>query len=141
MKTVELFQLTRRAEIPQLHEKLDSLALEKGIAPEHLHMIQLAVEEYLTNVFNYAFDKEVRPTVKVRLGLQNGEVHLEFEDEGRPFNLLQYPVPDLTLPLDERPIGGLGIHMIRQSMDRVEYRRVGAKNVVLMTKQVKTAMP
>ena len=138
---MELLLLNRPSDIPLLHEQLDALALEAGIAPEILHKIQLAVEEYLTNVFKYAFEEPSDHPVKVRLRLDNSELSLEFEDEGRPFNLLEHPAPDLTLPPDQRPIGGLGIHMIRQSMDRVEYRRVGAKNIVAMSKRVRTAIP
>ena len=140
-KAVELLLLNGQSEIPQLHDKLDALAREARIAPEHLHKTQLAIEEYLTNVFNYAFDGKGRNQVKVRWQLSNGELSIEFEDEGRPFNLLQYPAPDLTVPLDQRPVGGLGIHMIRQSMDRVEYRRAGKKNIVVMTKDVRTGIP
>jgi anti-sigma regulatory factor (Ser/Thr protein kinase) len=136
IKAVEVLLLKRQSEIQHLHDKLEALAREGGIAPEHLHKVQLAVEEYLTNVFNYAFDKEGDHEVNVRLGLENGGLRLEFEDAGRPFNLLEYPAPDLTVPLDQRPIGGLGIHMIRQSMDRVEYRRVDGKNVVVMVRRV-----
>jgi anti-sigma regulatory factor (Ser/Thr protein kinase) len=140
-KAVELLLLNQQSEIPKLHDKLEALAREAGIAKEHLHKVQLAVEEYLTNVFKYSFDQPANHQVKVRLQLENGDLSLEFEDEGRPFNLLEFPAPDLTVPLDQRPIGGLGIHMIRQSMDRVEYRRSGGKNIVLMTKRVKTGTP
>jgi anti-sigma regulatory factor (Ser/Thr protein kinase) len=140
-KAVELLLLTGQSEIQQLHDKLEALALETGIPQEHLHKVQLAAEEYLTNVFKYAFDQQGSPHVKVRLQLENGELCLEFEDEGRPFNLLEHPAPDLTVPLDQRPVGGLGIHMIRQSMDRVEYRRSGDKNIVVMAKRIKTATP
>jgi anti-sigma regulatory factor (Ser/Thr protein kinase) len=140
-KAVELLLLEQQSEIPLLHDKLEALAREAGIATEHLHKVQLAAEEYLTNVFKYAFDQRGNHEVKVRLQLENGNLSLEFEDEGRPFNLLEFPAPDLTVPLDQRPIGGLGIHMIRQSMDLVEYRRSERKNFVVMTKRVKTGIP
>jgi anti-sigma regulatory factor (Ser/Thr protein kinase) len=138
---VELLSLKGQSEIRQLHDKLDALAGESGIAPESLHKVQLAIEEYLTNVFKYAFDKQENNQVKVRWQLEKGDLVVEFEDEGRPFNLLEFPAPDLTVPLDQRPIGGLGIHMIRRSMDRVEYNRSGGKNIVVMSKRVKTAIP
>ena len=140
-KAVELLLLNRQSEVQQLHDKLEALARETGIAPEHLHKVQLSAEEYVTNVFKYAFDQQGEHQVKVRLQLENGELSLEFEDEGRPFNLLEYPTPDLTVPLDQRPIGGLGIHMIRQSMDQVAYCRKAGKNIVVMTRRVRTATP
>jgi len=138
---VETFSLSGQSEIEQLHDKLEVLARETEIPPEDLHKVQLAIEEYLTNVFKYAFEKPEKNKVTVRWQLKNGELCIEFEDEGRAFNLLEYPAPDLSVPLDERPIGGLGIHMIRQSMDRIEYRRSGGKNIVLLAKRVKTETP
>ena len=63
-----------------------------------------------------------------------GGVLLEVEDDGKPFDPLQAPPPDLTLPLEKRPIGGLGIHLIRNLMDEVTYARVGGRNVLKMAK-------
>jgi anti-sigma regulatory factor (Ser/Thr protein kinase) len=65
------------------------------------------------------------------------ELRIEVEDDGRPFDPLAHSAPDLSQPLDKRPVGGMGIHMIRKSMDRVEYRRADGKNILTMTKAIK----
>jgi anti-sigma regulatory factor (Ser/Thr protein kinase) len=58
------------------------------------------------------------------------------EDDGRAFNPLDAPAPDLRLGVDERPIGGLGVHIVRSVMDALEYRRDNARNIFLMTKRL-----
>jgi len=61
------------------------------------------------------------------------------EDDGKPFDPLQAPPPDLSLPLERRPIGGLGIHLIRNLMDEVSYARVGGRNVLKMVKHLSSS--
>ena len=61
---------------------------------------------------------------------------VEVEDDGRPFNPLAQPEPRVSQPIDERPIGGLGIHMMRKSLDGMEYRRAEGKNILLMIKRL-----
>jgi len=124
-----------------LQDQLESLARERGFPPKVLHEIQLAVEELLTNILNYAYTDQREHEIKVRLRPGESEFCIEVEDDGRPFNPLEQPAPDLTLSLDQRPVGGLGIHMIRKSMDRIEYRRADGKNILVMVKQIKAPAP
>jgi serine/threonine-protein kinase RsbW len=64
---------------------------------------------------------------------------VEVEDDGRPFNPLEAPPPDIGKPLAEREVGGLGIHLVRKMMDELEYRRENDKNLlILKTKNRKT---
>lgn len=60
----------------------------------------------------------------------------EVEDDGRPFNPLEAPEPDLAAPVEERKVGGLGIHLIRNMMDHLEYRRLQGTNLLVMKKKV-----
>jgi len=61
---------------------------------------------------------------------------VEVEDDGRQFNPLELPEPDLEKKLEERPIGGLGIHLVRNLMDELEYRRTHNKNILIMKKKI-----
>ncbi|MGH7846312.1 MAG: ATP-binding protein, partial [Candidatus Binatia bacterium] len=63
---------------------------------------------------------------------QAGEVKAEVEDDGQPFNPLEAPEPDTTKPLNERTIGGLGIHFARKLVDGFEYKRQGDRNLMAM---------
>ena len=68
------------------------------------------------------------------LRLDAGTVVVQVEDEGRPFNPLEAPPVDLDAPIEGRPIGGLGIHLIRSLMDAIEYRHEDGRNVLVMRK-------
>jgi anti-sigma regulatory factor (Ser/Thr protein kinase) len=138
---IELILLNRPSEIARLQDQLEALARQRGVAPKVLHDVQLAVEEHLTNILNYGFNDEEEHQITVRLQPGESDLSIEVEDDGLAFNPLEHPAPDLSLPMEQRPIGGLGIHMIRQAMDRVEYRRTGGKNILVMVKRLKAPVP
>ena len=68
--------------------------------------------------------------------LANGRLSAEVEDDGRPFNPLTAPAPDLTSAVEDRPVGGLGIHLVRSLMEQVDYRRESGKNHLIMSKRL-----
>jgi serine/threonine-protein kinase RsbW len=103
-----------------------------------LYAINLALDEAVTNIVLHGFeDAAAGQEFEVRLTAQDGLIIAEVEDQGRAFNPLDAPPPDLTAPLDERVLGGLGIHLIKNLMDRVEYRREDPKNVLTMRKRIR----
>jgi len=138
---IELVLLNRPSEIARLQDQLEVIARQFGFPPKTLHDVQLAVEEHLTNILNYGFDDQAEHQIKVRAFIAATELRIEVEDDARPFDPLKHPVPDLSQPLDARPVGGLGIHMMRKSVDRLEYRRAGRKNILVMVKQLKAPTP
>ena len=117
-------------------DMLEGFFREHHLPDRPLHELQLAIEEHLTNVVSYAFDDEATHPIVMRLVLQDATLRIEVEDDGRPFNPIAHPAPDLTLPIDQRPIGGMGIHMIRKSVDDLEYRRERDRNVLVLWKKV-----
>lgn len=140
-KQMDLILLNRESEIARLQDQLEALARQQGLPAKVWHEIQLALEEHLTNIVHYAYTDEREHQIRVQLRLEAGDVWIQVEDDGRPFNPLDFPAPDLSVPLEQRPIGGLGIHMIRRSMDRIEYCRGDGKNVLVMTKRIKAPTP
>src|SRR5262249_51655872 len=99
-----------RAELARLHAAVDQFAPAHR-RPVALHDdVQLALEECALNVIDYAFRTGAGHTFAVRLAWTGDEVIAELEDAGTPFNPLALPPPDLNLPLEEMPVGGLGIH-------------------------------
>ncbi len=99
----------------------------------------LALEEHLTNVMGYAYDDQREHEIRVRLEVNSEELVVEVEDDGKAFDPTQAPEVDTSAPLEQRPIGGLGIHFIRRSMDEVRYERQGNRNVLRMTKRLSPA--
>ena len=123
---------SRLTELERLAAFVDQFGEQHGIGARDLFAIKLALDEVVTNVIRYAHDDAGDHEIVVRLGREGGEMAAEVEDEGRPFDPLQVGAPDLAAPLEERQVGGLGIHLARQMTDRLEYRRQGDHNVLTM---------
>lgn len=97
----------------------------------------LAAEEVLTNVARYAYDDDgAEHWVRVTLDRAGADLTLRFADDGRPFDPLAEAPPDLTGPVEQRPIGGLGIHLVRSLVDHAQYARVGGENVLTLRRRV-----
>jgi anti-sigma regulatory factor (Ser/Thr protein kinase) len=97
--------------------------------------INLALDEVLTNVISYAYEDGRLHEIEVHVAIENGEVRVEVRDDGRPFDPLCVAPVDLSRPVDDRPIGGLGLHLVRRVMDGLEYRREADGNVLTMRKR------
>jgi anti-sigma regulatory factor (Ser/Thr protein kinase) len=108
-------------------------AKEQGFPSDMLKKIELALEEALVNVINYAYPDKHDGEVEVSCGLDDhNRFVIEIMDSGTPFNPLSLSEPNLTQDVSERPIGGLGIHLIKKMMDEVEYRREGNNNILTL---------
>ena len=96
--------------------------------------IHVAVDEIFANIAHYAYD---RPgggvTVRVAVG---EDIHIEFEDSGVAYDPLASAPPDISLSAAEREIGGLGVFIVKKTMDSVEYRREGTKNILTIRKNL-----
>lgn len=97
--------------------------------------ITVCVEEMFVNVAHYAYDGE-DGEITLSIDGEKGKVTLTFTDEGKPFDPLAKEDPDITLSADDRQIGGLGIFMVKKSMNEVYYERKDKKNIFTMSKQI-----
>lgn len=97
---------------------------------------ELALEEVFMNIVRHGSPAGTAPSVEVSLALDAGELTMTVEDEGPPFDPLAQPAPDVTAGLHERPVGGLGVFLVRQVMDAVSYQRVGTHNRLTMSRRV-----
>jgi serine/threonine-protein kinase RsbW len=105
-----------------------------------IYKVQLVVDEACTNVINYAYTEGPGP-LKIILELAGDDVIITIEDQGKPFNPTTIPLPDLNADLENRKIGGLGIHFMRTMMDSFGYSydpRTGNR-LILKKKLVKPA--
>ena len=134
--SVELRLANDLAGLAQLADRVESFGAAQRLPASMVNALNVALDEAVSNAINHGYDAGVRGEIAVRLRRAPEGVLLEVEDDGRPFDPLQVPPPDLTLPLERRPVGGLGIHLIRSLMDEVSYARVGGRNVLKMVKRL-----
>lgn len=107
-----------------------------GASAEAVMQIELALEEALVNIINYAY-KDAAETGDIHIVCDCGvekELVIEIKDHGAPFDVLAKEDPDTTLDIEERQIGGLGIFLVKQMMDETRYQRVDNANVLTLIK-------
>lgn len=98
-------------------------------------LVSLAIEEIVTNCIKYGYDDSDAHTIEISLSLSDGLLTMVVTDDGHPFNPLEAPPPDLSLAIEDRPIGGLGIHLLRELSDEVSYDRRDGMNRLTLTKR------
>jgi anti-sigma regulatory factor (Ser/Thr protein kinase) len=133
---LEITLTNRPEERQRLHLDLEAFARKHGVPSNALQAADLALEEHLTNVFNHGFEQPEAHAVLIRLRTDPTWFVIEVEDDGKPFNPLAQPEVDISKPLAEKTVGGLGIHLIRQFMDELDYQRVEERNVLTMRKKL-----
>ncbi len=126
----------RLAEIEKAARLVEAFGTTHGLSSEFVFSLNLALDEVVTNIISYAYDDDGDHHIMVGVTLDGDVVSVRVEDDGRAFNPLDAPAPDLRLGVDERPIGGLGVHIVRTLMDALEYRRENDRNIFVMTKRV-----
>ena len=99
--------------------------------------IDVAVEEVFVNISSYAYHPETG-SAQILFGMRENSqtAVIRFSDEGKPYNPLEKPDPNLSLPLRERKRGGLGIYMVKKSMDDVAYEYKDGRNVLTIMKRI-----
>jgi anti-sigma regulatory factor (Ser/Thr protein kinase) len=133
---IDLTLLNRATEIPRVQDQLEQFAATHHIPDRKLHEVQVALEESLTNILHYGHDDDAEHQIQVAIRLAASELRIQVQDDGKPFNPLERPEPDISKPIEDRPVGGLGIHMMRKSLDGMEYRRENGKNILVMIKWI-----
>ena len=115
---------------------LEAFGREQKLPANVLQAADLVLEEHLTNIMRYAYEDARQREILIRLMVEQNSLLIEVLDNGRPFNPLSIPPVDTSVPLESKPVGGLGIHLIRQFMDEVEYSREDNRNILRMRKRV-----
>lgn len=110
---------------------------QHGAGPEAAYLALLAIEEMVTNCIKYAYDDEAEHTVRFILSIDGEVLVITVIDDGRPFDPLAVPAPDLDLPLEERGVGGLGLFLLRKMSDAMTYERRDGTNRLTLTKRLK----
>ncbi|HEX9666264.1 MAG TPA: ATP-binding protein [Thermodesulfobacteriota bacterium] len=122
-------------EIVRMSQIIDEFCASNKLPPDTVFALNLSLEEILANVIAYGYDDHNEHVINVRMNLHQGQVYIEVEDDGKPFNPLEVDAPDIDKPLEERPIGGLGIHLVKNHMDSLQYKRKDERNLLIMKKK------
>jgi serine/threonine-protein kinase RsbW len=122
------------SELQKINTFLEQLGEEWNIQSKLLFKINLALEEIFSNVINYAYTDKDKHIIIVEFSLDDNKLYIKIQDDGQVFNPLEVSEPNISLPVEEREIGGLGIHIVRELMDQVKYSRQNHTNILTLTK-------
>ncbi len=123
-------------EARQVGAWVEAFARQAGLSAEVQNALDLSLVEWVTNLVSHAYEDEREHTITLRFKAEPAEVCVEVEDDGKEFNPLLHPPADTTAPLETRPIGGLGIYMMRKLVDAVEYQRTNGRNMLTLRKRL-----
>lgn len=124
------------AEVSRLAEFIDAACEAAGMDMTTTMQINLAAEEAVVNVMNYAYPAGTKGNVEIIAQIADGTLTLTLKDRGVPFDPTTKADVDTTLAAEDRPIGGLGIHLVRKIMDSIAYERTAdGQNVLTITKR------
>lgn len=132
----QLIILNKVEELNRVVALLEQLKEEWQLPDGSIMHLNLVLEEALSNVIFYAYETESTQEIKIDFAYCDKLLEITITDTGKPFDPTQKEDPDIQLPAGERPIGGLGIFLIRHIMDQVSYERVGQENILKMTKKL-----
>ena len=126
----------RLPEIARLVEAFEAFAERLRLPPEAVHQVTLVLDELVTNIVTYGVKPDETRPITVQLSHGGGVLKIVLSDPGRPFDPLTVKPPDTTATLEERQIGGLGVHLARSFMDQLDYRYDGGKNQLTLVKRI-----
>lgn len=123
------------SEIEKLAPFVEEVVKASKLNLERTNSLNLALEEAVTNVILYAYPEGTEGDVNVEAAVTDSAITFTITDSGKPFDPTTRKETDINAPLDDRQVGGLGIHLIRQIMDSLRYERRGIRNVLILTKK------
>jgi serine/threonine-protein kinase RsbW len=125
------------AELGILREFAAAFAERSGFPAREAGRLMVVVDELFSNIVRHGYDQSnASGSVEVRLSFVRGRLEIVFTDNGRPFDPLAAPAPDLDLPPERRPVGGLGIHFVRNLVDEARYSIRSGRNRLALTRLI-----
>ena len=132
---IEIKALTEN--LQELISFVDGHLEDMGASMKAQMQIDIAVEELFVNIAHYAYAPDVgEAVISVAKDKEKNQISITFADSGKPYNPLEKTDPDVTLSAEERSIGGLGIFMVKKSMDDIRYEYKDGQNILTITKRL-----
>jgi len=123
-------------EIARVVGALEHLAAQQQVPPSSIWPVNVALDEVLSNIINYGYADRSEHRIDVRIALEGGQAVVEVEDDGVAFDPLAVPPPVLDGDVTTRPIGKLGIHIVRSLMNEVSYARIDGRNRLTLKRRL-----
>jgi len=123
----------RIAEVARLVDAVESFGTHAGLSPDLTYRLTLSLDEIVSNVIRHGYSDTNDHVVEVRLSVHDGVVTSVIEDDGHPYDPRESPEPDLSMPVEQRGPGGLGIFLVKQMMDSIDYARRDGRNILTVT--------
>ena len=121
-------------EITTAIDQFESFGMEHSIPMAIIQKFNIAFDEMLNNVISYGYDDDEKHSIDVEVELKGERLIITLVDDGIPFNPFRNDPPDTMLSVEERGIGGLGVHIVKSLMDEYEYKRNADKNIITLVK-------
>ena len=131
----ELSVATSLSGFDEIRDDVESFCEAHGLPLKTGFSLQLVLEELLVNIVNHGYGGRKGPVVLV-LGTGGGRLNGEIIDEGVPFDPTAAPTPDVEAEIDDRSIGGLGVHLVKSMVEDFDYQRIGDRNVVRFSMRI-----
>ena len=132
MNTLEARIRNKLEDIARVPDLVATLGAKHNLPQDVVLDMNVALDEVLSNIIKYAYTDERTHEIELRLTASKDEVVAEVKDDGRPFDPLSVPSPELDRPLAERRVGGLGIHFVRNLASGASYSRVAGCNRLII---------
>lgn len=126
--------INNRPEIRNLRNHFDSFAKDNEFPAKVIHDVQLALDEVVTNIVEYGYDDDDTHIIDVKFRFENRSLQINIIDDANPYNILNKDKPDISQSLDDKPIGGLGILLVKHLMTKVGYEYKDGMNHLSLIK-------
>jgi len=123
-------------ELARLAEALEAFAARHAIGPRTIFEMNLALEEIITNTISYGYNDSDPHLIRIELQVDGETLRARIEDDARAFDPTEAPDPDVTAALVDRPVGGLGVRLVRTLMDDVRYARESDRNILHIARRI-----
>ena len=118
--------------------KVEDFGAANGLPVKVVFHLTLCLDELVTNIISYGYADYDEHPIDVRITLNGDVISIRIVDDAEPFNIFEAPEPELDVPLEERkrPIGGMGVHLVKNMVDTIDYKREAGKNILLLKKKI-----
>ena len=122
----------RLSEVPELSSMVEAFGDANGLPDPKVFVINLALDELITNTVAHGLDEMAEAEIRITMRVVAGTLILVMEDNGQPFDPMEDTNADVTSSLEERAVGGLGLHLVKSFADRISYEFVEGRNRLTM---------